>query len=66
MFFVVASSVVWSRVTEAGKAELGVVDRENSQWWMSYEDFVHHFTKVTMCTLGPDFDADGTVLAGDR
>ena len=26
---------------------------------MSYKDFCKHFSEVTICLMGPDFDGDG-------
>ena len=50
---------------QATKDYLGYADKDNGEWWMAYDDFIHHFNDVTICTVGPDFDNDGEP-SGDR
>jgi hypothetical protein len=33
--------------------------KSDGEFWMSYKDFCKHFSEVTICTVGPDFDGDG-------
>lgn len=59
------SSRAWEYVTDEDKERLGVADVDNGEWWMTYQDFTRHYSDVTLCTIGPDFNRDGEVT-GDR
>ena len=50
---------------QATKDHLGYADKDDGEWWMTYDDFRRNFHDVTICSVGPDFDNDG-VPSGDR
>ncbi|XP_077996188.1 calpain-B-like [Glandiceps talaboti] len=52
-------SDTWNDVSEDMKQSIGFADKDDGEWWMTYEDFIQHFNEVTVCTVGPDFDGDG-------
>lgn len=55
----------WDSMDQATKDYLGYADEDNGEWWMTFQDFSRFFNDVTICTVGPDFDEDGTPT-GDR
>ena len=44
---------------DATKERLGMQSKDDGEFWMSYKDFCRHFSEVTICLMGPDFDGDG-------
>ncbi|XP_037782723.1 LOW QUALITY PROTEIN: calpain-A-like [Penaeus monodon] len=52
---------LWSGVPEEQRQKLGVNSLSDGEFWMSYDDFCEQFEEVSVCTIGPDFDNDGTV-----
>ncbi|KAL5015863.1 hypothetical protein ScPMuIL_005452 [Solemya velum] len=53
------NDVNWNWVDEETKAELGLQSKDDGEFWMSYKDFCKHFSEITLCLTGPDFDGDG-------
>ena len=53
------SDVNWQWVDEETKVRLELKSKDDGEFWMSYKDFCLHFSEVTICLLGPDFDGDG-------
>ncbi|XP_042886096.1 calpain-A-like isoform X2 [Penaeus japonicus] len=51
----------WSGVPEEQRTRLGISSLSDGEFWMSYDDFCEQFEEVSVCTIGPDFDNDGTV-----
>uniref|UniRef100_A0A3Q0RLA6 Uncharacterized protein n=1 Tax=Amphilophus citrinellus TaxID=61819 RepID=A0A3Q0RLA6_AMPCI len=43
----------WSHISEDEKSKLNSV-AEDGEFWMSYSDFIRHFTRVEICNLTPD------------
>uniref|UniRef100_A0A3B3TU00 Calpain-2 catalytic subunit-like n=1 Tax=Poecilia latipinna TaxID=48699 RepID=A0A3B3TU00_9TELE len=43
----------WKYVSEADKSKLNHV-AEDGEFWMSYSDFIKHFSKLEICNLTPD------------
>ncbi|KAK7792935.1 hypothetical protein R5R35_008075 [Gryllus longicercus] len=56
----------WDALDEETKQALSVTATEDGEFWMEYEDFQAQFEEVTVATLGPDFDADGSSDASDQ
>ena len=54
-----ASDVNWNWVDERTKEHLGLRSKDDGEFWMSFRDFCKHFSEVTICLTGPDFDGDG-------
>ncbi|XP_027863484.1 calpain-2 catalytic subunit-like [Xiphophorus couchianus] len=46
-------SYEWKYVSEADKSKLDHV-AEDGEFWMSYSDFITHFSKLEICNLTPD------------
>ena len=51
----------WDLVSNSVKSGLGVSQKVDGEFWMNFKDFCQYFTRVYICTLGPDFDQDGIV-----
>lgn len=54
------SSSMWKKVAKADSDQMNPKRKNDGEFWMSFEDFCKKFNSVIMCTLGPDFDGDGT------
>ncbi|KAF6350906.1 calpain 3 [Rhinolophus ferrumequinum] len=49
----------WSFVDKDEKARLQDLVTEHGEFWMSYDDFIYHFTKLEICNLTADaLDSD--------
>ncbi|XP_060560457.1 calpain-A-like [Ruditapes philippinarum] len=53
------NDINWTWVDEETKERLGLKSKDDGEFWMSYKDFCRHFSEVTICLMGPDFDGDG-------
>ncbi|CAH1253327.1 CAPN9 [Branchiostoma lanceolatum] len=49
----------WNSVDETTKTKLGVVNREDGEFWMSFEDFPTHWKNIGICNLTPDAMEEG-------
>uniref|UniRef100_A0A8C9WZC4 Calpain-3 n=1 Tax=Sander lucioperca TaxID=283035 RepID=A0A8C9WZC4_SANLU len=49
-----ANSKEWSTISTADKGNLKKQTVEESEFWMSFDDFQRNFTKLEMCNLTPD------------
>ncbi|XP_074642195.1 calpain-B-like [Tubulanus polymorphus] len=49
----------WKWVDDDTKNRMNFNRKPDGEFWMSYKDFCKHFTEVTICTIGPDYDGDG-------
>ncbi|XP_028460714.1 calpain-3b isoform X2 [Perca flavescens] len=49
-----ANSKEWSTISTADKDNLKKQTVEESEFWMSFDDFQRNFTKLEMCNLTPD------------
>ena len=61
MSYVLFRSDKWNLVPEEVRGTLGLKQELDGEFWMSFQDFCKFFTRVYICTLGPDFDRDGVV-----
>lgn len=54
--------VNWKLVPEKTKRQMGLHNLYDGEFWMEFfSDFCREFEEVSICTLGPDFNADGSV-----
>ncbi|XP_052247024.1 calpain-B-like isoform X2 [Dreissena polymorpha] len=53
------NDVNWNWVDERTKEHLGLRSKDDGEFWMSFRDFCKHFSEVTICLTGPDFDGHG-------
>ncbi|KAL3309674.1 hypothetical protein Ciccas_011777, partial [Cichlidogyrus casuarinus] len=44
----------WETISHRKMRELGVQDKQDGEFWMSFEDFIKHFSNIQMCHL--DFE----------
>ncbi|XP_069954172.1 calpain-A isoform X2 [Cherax quadricarinatus] len=51
----------WDGVSVSQLSKLGRTQQEDGEFWMSYQDWCNQFEEVSVCTIGPDFDHNGTV-----
>lgn len=55
------NDLIWSQVKISTKHQLQWKKKADGEFWMNYSDFCNEFEEVTVCTIGPDFNGDGTV-----
>ncbi|XP_045201213.2 calpain-5-like [Mercenaria mercenaria] len=41
----------WKKVSNSQKKDIGLTSDEDGEFWMSFEDFCHHFTEVEICHI---------------
>ena len=51
----------WHLVPPEVRKTLGLKQELDGEFWMNFSDFCQFFSRVYICTLGPDFDRDGIV-----
>jgi len=50
----------WNLLDEEAKRKISFMSKADGEFWMSYRDFCKQFQEITICTIGPDFDGDGS------
>lgn len=48
----------WQQIAPQDRDRLGLVKREDGEFWMDFEDFVGHFDSLDICNLTPDAPVD--------
>lgn len=44
----------WRFIPDAEKKKIGLTHEEDGEFWMTFQDFCHHFQKLEICNLAPD------------
>ena len=54
--------IKWKQIDDETRHKIGLQNKADGEFWMDFfMDFVKEFEEVSICTMGPDFDADGKV-----
>ncbi|KAK2154376.1 hypothetical protein LSH36_269g00026 [Paralvinella palmiformis] len=48
------SSLEWRSVSEMEKKKLGLLPKKDGEFWMSFEDWIENFERLSICHLYPD------------
>ncbi|XP_026279609.1 calpain-A isoform X4 [Frankliniella occidentalis] len=51
----------WRLIPDHEKEEIGLIFDDDGEFWMSYQDFLTHFTQLEMCNLSPDSMEDDNI-----
>ena len=62
-FLMCYSDENWDLLDDEVKEKISFTSKADGEFWMSFKDFCRQFQEITICTLGPDFDGDGS---GDK
>ncbi|CDS36187.2 family C2 unassigned peptidase (C02 family) [Echinococcus multilocularis] len=46
----------WSRISPEERMKIGLTFDNDGEFWMTFGDFKHYFSRLEMCHLSPDFD----------
>ncbi|XP_034130156.1 calpain-A isoform X2 [Drosophila guanche] len=60
------SSAEWRYIPEDQKQEIGLTFDRDGEFWMSFQDFLHHFDRVEICNLSPDSLTEDQQNSGKR
>lgn len=60
IFNIFSSDENWNLLDEEAKRKISFMSKADGEFWMSYRDFCKQFQEITICTIGPDFDGDGS------
>ncbi|RUS84596.1 hypothetical protein EGW08_007623 [Elysia chlorotica] len=57
----------WSHISDSEKKDIGLTYDDDGEFWMSFEDFKKNFTRLEMCSLGPESpEANGKISWSGR
>lgn len=56
----------WRFIPDNEKEELGLTFDVDGEFWMSFQDFKHYFTRLEICNLNPDSLTDSDLSAGKK
>lgn len=59
-------SAEWRFISDSEKEELGLVFEYDGEFWMSYKDFMKHFSRLEICNLSPDSLTEAQLRAEDK
>lgn len=62
----VVRSPEWRFIPDHEKEELGLTFDKDGEFWMSFHDFIRHFTQLEICNLNPDSLTMDDVSAGKK
>ncbi|XP_078313681.1 calpain-9-like isoform X1 [Crassostrea virginica] len=44
----------WNSIPESDREKMGLVFRDDGEFWMEFSDFIHNFDSLEICNLTPD------------
>ncbi|XP_018306166.1 calpain-B isoform X4 [Mycetomoellerius zeteki] len=56
----------WRFIPDHEKEELGLTFDMDGEFWMSFHDFIRHFTQLEICNLNPDSLTTDDISAGKK
>lgn len=56
----------WSLISPRERERLGLVMSDDGEFWMSYQDFISNFSKLDICSLGPDAELEASAKKKKR
>ncbi|PSN50085.1 Calpain-A [Blattella germanica] len=61
-----AESPEWRFIPDEDKEEIGLTFENDGEFWMSYRDFISHFTRLEICNLNPDSLTEEELQRNDK